>query len=474
MEGKIPLLIDDSDSSSEVIIEFKRDPKKSYLEDLDIDTLLEKRLGFFGYYQKWMFILVSFPTLFTACIVMSSVFTSIVPQHRCYIPNCDQPTSMAKYGDVTNFYNFTIPQTKEKTLDSCHRYQEISDDKCSDLDFNKNIVGCSSYVFNEVDMEYTMPMRFNLVCEDSGKVDLSQSIFFAGVLVGASMFGQLGDLYGRKPALIISLTQNITCALFALLAPNLIIYNGFQFLTAMGSVGVFQTSFLLGVELVGAKYRVFCGVIMNVFGVVGYLLLAFLAWYYRHWIKMSLAYIIPSFLFLGYYFILPRSIRWLLANKRYLEAESELQKVAKWNKVPPLTQEDFMSHKKKVEVIKKESFTDLLKRSKLVLRLFIVFICWVVCTMVYYGLSLSASTLGGDVFVNFSLLSLTEIPGYVIAYYGMETYGRKPSMICSLLISGIACLLSAMLPNNVSTSHCSFLCRQVWNHFSLHYCLFIY
>merc|ERR1719319_1257294 len=123
---------------------------------------------------------------------------------------------------------------------------------------------------------------------------------------------------------------------------------------------------------------------------------------------MSLAFMIPSLALLFLYFIIPRSVRWLLAQKRYLEAEAELQRVAKYNKVPPLTQHDFAKFtKEEVEIEVKESFIDLLKRPKLVTRLLIVFLNWTVVAMVYYGLSLAASNLGGDVFMNFTLLSVT-------------------------------------------------------------------
>jgi OCT family organic cation transporter-like MFS transporter 4/5 len=177
-------------------------------------------------------------------------------------------------------------------------------------------------------------------------------------------------------------------------------------------------------------------------------------YYFRDWRKMSLAYMIPSLGLLGLYFIIPRSVRWLLANKRYLEAEAELQRVAKWNQVPPLTDHDFAKFsKEEAEIEVKESFIDLLKRPKLVFRLLIVFLNWTVVAMVYYGLSLAASTLGGDVFMNFTMLSAMEFPGYAISYFGMQYWGRKSTLIASLLVSGVACLVSGFLPSSLASLH---------------------
>jgi len=68
--------------------------------------------------------------------------------------------------------------------------------------------------------------------------------------------------------------------------------------------------------------------------------------------------------------------------------------------------------------------------------------------MVYYGLSLNAASLAGDVFLNFTLLALTEIPGYLLSYLGMQLIGRKVTMVVSLVVSGVACLVSSLLPDS--------------------------
>merc|ERR1711860_152743 len=110
-------------------------------------------------------------------------------------------------------------------------------------------------------------------------------------------------------------------------------------------------------------------------------------------------------------------------NQRYEEAEQELQRVAKWNRVAPLTPDDFVTYAKESQEEERstsndENFVNLLRRPRLVLRLFVVFFAWTVTTMVYYGLSMNAAGLAGDVYLNFSLLALTEVPGYLASYFG--------------------------------------------------------
>ena len=212
-------------------------------------------------------------------------------------------------------------------------------------------------------------------------------------------------------------------------------------------VGLFQTTFVLGVELVGPSKRVLCGVVIEYFFVAGELYLALTAWYFRQWRRILLANVLPGILFLSYIVLLPESVRWLITNKKYPEALKTLETVAKRNNVELPSERDLVSFKKRSEASPQtsESMTDLLRRPVLACRLLIVFLCWFVITMIYYGLSMNASSLAGDVYVNFALLSLCEIPGYTLSYVGMSWLGRKTSLSSSLLVGGLACLISRWL-----------------------------
>ena len=183
------------------------------------------------------------------------------------------------------------------------------------------------------------------------------------------------------------------------------------------------------------------------FFVAGELYLALTAWYFRQWRRIQLANVLPGILFLSYIVLLPESVRWLITNKKFPEALKTLETVAKRNDVELPSERDLVSFKKRSEASQQtsESMTDLLRRPVLACRLLIVFLCWFVITMIYYGLSMNASSLAGDVYVNFALLSLCEIPGYTLSYVGMSCLGRKASLSSSLLVGGLACLISRWL-----------------------------
>jgi len=87
-------------------------------------------------------------------------------------------------------------------------------------------------------MATSLVTEFNLVCGDQWLLPLSQSVFFAGVLVGAAVYGHLGDLLGRRTAFLLGMVQTTIAGIAAAFAPNLACYCVLMFITAMGQVGL--------------------------------------------------------------------------------------------------------------------------------------------------------------------------------------------------------------------------------------------
>ena len=63
----------------------------------------------------------------------------------------------------------------------------------------------------------------------------------------------------------------------------------------------------------------------------------------------------------------------------------------------------------------------------------------------YYGISMSSTKLGGDVFVSFILATLIEIPSCLFCIFVMDRWGRKPIFVCSLMLTGITTIVAAFL-----------------------------
>merc|ERR1711911_219842 len=91
----------------------------------------------------------------------------------------------------------------------------------------------------------------------------------------------------------------------------------------------------------------------------------------------------------------------------------------------------------------------------------VMFFNWPIITMGYFGLGLSMTELGGNIFVDFILGALVEvginiscmtvtvcvlkIPGYLLCALLIDIWGRKPFFISCLLITGVSCIGAGFL-----------------------------
>merc|ERR1712142_1174618 len=68
-------------------------------------------------------------------------------------------------------------------------------------------------------------------------------------------------------------------------------------------------------------------------------------------------------------------------------------------------------------------------------------------SLVYFGVSLAADDLGGSIYINFILVSLVEFPAGMTAIYFLSAFGRKDTIICTLLSGSVGCAALAFVPS---------------------------
>ena len=344
----------------------QRRDQRLNMDNVDFDEVLIEINGF-GKYQKTFYFLLCLPAMFTATITLSNTFVTAEPKTRCDIPLCDDKL-MPQYDDAFvsphYFANYTIPKTgNDMQFSSCQYYKptinttqirlsqkrseqtlvptttaflnNVADprmSRCDSSHFNQSVrLDCTKYVYDQSIYRSTVVSEWNLVCRESWKVPMIESVFFAGVMVGAPLFGILADKYGRRPILMISILVTTLFGIPLGLAPNYTIFLILQFFVAIGQLGIFQTCFIMAVELVAKERRVLCGIVIEYFFDVGAIFLAAVAYVLRDWQHILLVATCPVSLFLTYWPILPESVRWLLVNKKYSEAKREIYRISKWN-----------------------------------------------------------------------------------------------------------------------------------------------
>ncbi|CAG4944527.1 unnamed protein product [Colias eurytheme] len=68
--------------------------------------------------------------------------------------------------------------------------------------------------------------------------------------------------------------------------------------------------------------------------------------------------------------------------------------------------------------------------------------------MVYVGLSYYGPAIGSNQYMSFFLSSAVEIPSYIVCWILMDKVGRRWPLCLSMVISGIFCIVTVLLPND--------------------------
>ncbi|XP_069131245.1 organic cation transporter protein-like isoform X1 [Argopecten irradians] len=406
------------------------------------DVLLQ--LGEFGLYQKYLYSTICLTSVYAGVYALMAVVFLNTPGHRCKIPGIDNDTYAIQSTYQQNLINHYIPPPSDDDThdyDQCHLYSfDVNDVKFdnSSRPINASLVECSEWVYSDAVFKETFTSKFNIVCGDKPLTSLVKSLFFAGKLVGAIVFGTLSDALGRR------LTFNLSLMMMVGLAFGMSWSSSFEvyavIMTAIGATtqGVFPVGFVLGVELVGPSKRKYAGIVIEYFFSVGLMLVAGVSYFARHWFYINIICSAPAILFVVYWWLIPESPRWLISKQRYEEANEILQKAAKVNKV----------------VIEKNVFEKEINNSTpeptgrvwqlfstrvMLLRTLVILFNWCIVSMIYYGLSLNAGNLGGNFYLNMFLSGLVEVPANTMVLLLVDRVGRKKMYCFSMILGGCAC-----------------------------------
>ncbi|EFX66628.1 hypothetical protein DAPPUDRAFT_302495 [Daphnia pulex] len=71
---------------------------------------------------------------------------------------------------------------------------------------------------------------------------------------------------------------------------------------------------------------------------------------------------------------------------------------------------------------------------------------WFASVMGYYGITFAANNLSSSFYINYELIMLVEIPAYIFGIYITDKVGRRLTLSVGLLISGVGCLITGLLP----------------------------
>ncbi|XP_061177531.1 organic cation transporter protein-like [Saccostrea echinata] len=406
-----------------------------------------KEIGEFGPYQRRNYALLIIGWMITGPIMTFSVFVLGLPDHRCKIPELDNDTYAVQGTQHSVLIHNYIPLDGDGEYEKCSMY-DISqsatkfDNKSRPI--NATRIKCTAWVYSKDVFYDTFVMKENLVCDDKYKISLSKTIFFAGVLTGSFVFGMISDRIGRRKTLLISILFELSSTLALAWSYNYVMYVILCFCSGAACVGLFMTSYVIGIEWVGPSMRTYASLIIAFFGPVGELYLILISYFARDWFWIFIGISLPFGIDALIWWFIPESPRWLFSQGRNKDAARILEKAAKYNKreVSSKMLEDVVIEKKEAGKI-----WLLFSDRRLGIRTIILFYNWMVASMVFYGLSLNTGILYGDYYVNFLIVVLVEFPGHVLPLLMIDRFGRKRSHIIYMAVGGLACLSTIFTVN---------------------------
>ncbi|XP_026727663.1 organic cation transporter protein-like [Trichoplusia ni] len=420
-----------------------------------LDAILNE-LGPFGKYNIINFALYLFPCFLAGMYGSVFIFEASDIGYRCQVNECES------ISNTSLWLEHAIPKEKG-VYAKCFRHPLLenvtsSNSSCTANAFDTTVrEACTSYVYSDED---SAVKDFDLGCLN-WKRTLIGTIHNSGLFLSLPLTGIISDRYGRKVALSIAALMNCIFGFTRSFSTNYVMMVSLEFLEAGFGAGAYTTAFVLAMELVGPKGRVFGNTLINVVFVFGLMTLASLSWLLQDWRTLLRVIYAPSCLVFSYLWILNESIRWLLSKGRHDEAVVILEKAAKMNNVKlsenvssPLQElekkpiED--KEETEVEEVKTSIFFQVIRSSIIRRRLVTCSYLWITCTFVYYGLSINSVSLAGNKYINFMLVAFIEIPANFVCLFVLDRFGRKRVMIITYILSAILCISLSFLPKDQS------------------------
>ncbi|XP_075114057.1 solute carrier family 22 member 15-like isoform X2 [Leptodactylus fuscus] len=367
---------------------------------MDVDEVLLS-VGEFGRYQKWLTGFLVLLQVYVACQSMLIVIVGAIPEYHIDIVDPSADRDIVKHVRFTD--NFT-----------------------------------------------SIVSEWHLIQHEAYKVSLASSLLFAGLLIGNILFGPLSDKLGRRPVYLTGLFFDVVFGYITALAPSYEVFAFSRLFVGIMNGGMSLVSFVLTQEYVGKSYWALTGSLTNLTFAIGIALYALLGYYIRNWRILAFVANSPGVLFFLLSLLLPESPRWLYSHGYTSEAEEVLHRIARGNgrEIPSVKLKQCNATPGTGDSA--HSVLDLARYGVLLWRTVILMYIWYVCSLVYYGLTLNAGELKGNLYVNVALYGLVEVPAFPLCLFFIEKSwsGRGKSTAGFLVFAGLACIVTMFLPDN--------------------------
>ncbi|KAM5225361.1 solute carrier family 22 member 12 isoform 1-T1 [Hipposideros larvatus] len=424
------------------------------------------QVGSLGRFQVLQTVALVVPIMWLTTHNMLDNFSAAVPSHRCWVPLLDNSTAQASDPGALGpeaLLAVSIPLGPNQEPHQCRRFRhpqwQLLDPNTTATNWSEAATEpcVDGWVYDRSTFTSTIVAEWDLVCDSQALKPMVQSIFLAGILVGAAVCGPTSDRFGRKLVLTWSYLQMAVWGTAAAFAPTFPVYCLFRFLVAFAIAGVMMNTSTLLVEWTSAQARA----LMMTFNALGFsfgqVLMGAVAYGVRDWMLLQLAVSVPFFLCFLYSWWLAESARWLLVTGRLEQGLRELQRVAAINgkraAKNTLTMEVLLSAMKEELSVRQApaSLNTLLCTPGLGLRTCVSVLCWFAFGFAFYGLALDLQSLASNIFLLQVLFGAFDIPAKIGTLLLLRHLGRRPMQVASLVLAGLCILAITLVPREMGT-----------------------
>uniref|UniRef100_A0A8C5WLZ8 Major facilitator superfamily (MFS) profile domain-containing protein n=1 Tax=Leptobrachium leishanense TaxID=445787 RepID=A0A8C5WLZ8_9ANUR len=393
-----------------------------------LKDILDK-YSIFSPFQSIMICVLSLPLTFVATHNLMQIFTAAIPPFQCR-------------SNITLYHKRLPP-------DPCTRFVSYS---------TNDTENCSEdYGWEYDSSEYTSTVisEWNLVCQWESLKEVAQSVYMAGVLVGAMVYGPFADRFGRRAAVLWCLLQVAVMGTGASLSPNFTLYCVFRFLSGMGLCGFIINDLSLAMEWVPRKYRSVVSIFQSTCLTIGQIILAGLGYAIRDWRWLQRALSLPYFLFFILAWWVPESFRWQILADRSQQALDNLNRVARINgkkgsgsvtleMLKPEDQNGEPSARKKLTPF------DLFRTP--VMRKITISLCmsWFSSSFCYFALAMDIQRFGLNIYLVQIVFGCSDLALRVLCMFTATYIGRRFSLCFYLLLAGIFILSGLAIPTDMT------------------------
>ncbi|KAJ6654226.1 hypothetical protein lerEdw1_007323 [Lerista edwardsae] len=420
------------------------------------------QVGGTGRFQVINVTLLSVPLLFLACHNLLQNFTAAVPDHRCRGAANETCGGNGSQGpDCGGLLRAFVPTDSHGAPHKCRQFvspqwQLLNPNGTGVEEAEAETEPCrDGWKYDESVFASTIVTEWDLVCEFRTLKQMAQSVYMAGVLVGAIVFGSLSDKFGRKALLIWSYLQMAVAGSCAAFSPSFTAYCAFRFLAGMALSGVGLNCMSLSVEWTPMQSRATVSMVTGYSYSAGQFVLVGAAYAIRDWRWLQLATSFPFFAFFLYGWWFTESARWYATTGRMQKALRELQKVARINgrkeEGDKLSLEVLNAELQQDPTTARSGFTvaDLVRTP--VLRRITCCLCfvWFSTSFAYYGLAMDLQNFGLSIFLVQVIFGAVDIPAKLAAFVAICYLGRCITQAGSLILAGLSIAANIFVPQDM-------------------------